>query len=129
MGIKNSTEPGIKPRFFSLYNMPKMRVAIDFFHITGYNTENAQKTNRKTGGNDMATIREITGYDLAIREITDMTIREIAEMKRMGYTIKMRYKTRRGVPFHKYFTTAKEARAFNRRAIDAGTQILAYKSI
>lgn len=51
MGMKNSTEPGIKPRFFSLYNMPKMRVAIDFFHITGYNTENAQKTNRKTGGN------------------------------------------------------------------------------
>ena len=77
----------------------------------------------------MATIREITGYDLAIREITDMTIREIAEMKRMGYTIKMRYKTRRGVPFYKYFTTAKEARAFNRRAIDAGTRILGYKCI
>lgn len=77
----------------------------------------------------MATFKEITGYDIPIKEITDMTIREIAEMKRMGYTIKMRYKTRRGVPFHKYFTTAKEARAFNSRAIDAGTRILGYKCI
>lgn len=77
----------------------------------------------------MATFKEITGYDIPIKEITDMTIKEHAEMKRMGYTIKMRYKNRRGVPFHKYFTTAKEARAFNRRAIDAGTRILEYKSI
>lgn len=71
----------------------------------------------------------IIGYDVPVREITDMTIRERAEMKRMGYTIKMRYETRRGVPFYKYFTTAKEARAFNRRAIDAGTRILGYKCI
>lgn len=52
MGMKNSTEPGIKPRFFSLYNMPKMRVAIDFFHITGYNTVKQQKTHSKTGENE-----------------------------------------------------------------------------
>lgn len=77
----------------------------------------------------MATIKEITGYDVPIKEITDMTIREHAEMKRMGYTIKMRYKTRRGVPFYKYFRTVKEARAFNSRAIDAGTRILGYKCI
>lgn len=58
-----------------------------------------------------------------------MTIREIAEMKRMGYTIKVRYKNSRGIPFHKYFTTAKEAKAYNRRAVDVGTRILEYKSI
>lgn len=71
----------------------------------------------------------IIGYDVPVREITDMTIRERAEMKRMGYTIKMRYETRRGVPFYKYFRTVKEARAFNSRAIDAGTRILGYKCI
>lgn len=58
-----------------------------------------------------------------------MTTREIAEMHRMGYKIKVRYKNQRGIPFHKYFTTAKEAEAFNRRAVDAGTKILEYKSI
>ena len=58
-----------------------------------------------------------------------MTIREIAEMHRMKYTIKVRYKNQRGIPFHKYFTTAKEAEAFNRRAEEAGTTIVEYKSI
>lgn len=58
-----------------------------------------------------------------------MTVREIAEMKRMGYTIKVRYKTQRGVPFHKYFTTAEEAADFNKKVAEAGTTIVEYKSI
>ena len=53
-----------------------------------------------------------------------LTYKDILEMKRMGYTVRVWYKTQRGVPFHKDFTTTDEAERFNEKAQEAGTEIV-----
>ena len=48
------------------------------------------------------------------------TLKEQSEMRRMGYTIRAWYKTRRGVPFHKDFRTIEEFKAFSTEVYKAG---------
>lgn len=52
-----------------------------------------------------------------------LTIKERAEMKRMGYYYRVWYTTKRGVPFHKDFTSQREMRKFTDEAREVGTQM------
>lgn len=54
-----------------------------------------------------------------------LTIRETAEMKRMGYTIKAMYRTAKGVPFPKYFRDRAEMERFTAEAEQAGSRLTA----
>ena len=53
-----------------------------------------------------------------------LTIKETAEMKRMGYTIKAVYRTARGVPFPKFFRGRAEMDRFTEQAEQAGTRLV-----
>lgn len=53
-----------------------------------------------------------------------LTIKEMAEMKRMGYTVKAVYKTARGVPFPKFFRDRAEMDRFTEQAEQAGTRLV-----
>ena len=58
-----------------------------------------------------------------------LTYKDILEMKRMGYTVRVWYKTKRGVPFHKDFTTGEEEEKFTAKAQEVGTQLIGFASI
>ena len=53
----------------------------------------------------------------------NITISEMREMKRMGYTVKAMYKTARGIPFHKFFTNKDEFERFTASAEECGTRL------
>lgn len=55
-----------------------------------------------------------------------LTIREMAEMKRMGHTVKAVYKTARGVPFPKFFRDRTEMDRFTASAELAGSKLVTY---
>ena len=53
-----------------------------------------------------------------------LTIKETAEMKRMGYTVKAVYRTARGVPFPKFFRDRAEIDRFTEQAEQAGSRLV-----
>ena len=53
-----------------------------------------------------------------------LTIKETAEMKRMGYTVKAVYRTARGVPFPKFFRDRAEMDRFTEQAEQAGGRLV-----
>ena len=55
-----------------------------------------------------------------------LTIKEQAEMRRMGYTAKAAYKNAKGIPFHKYFRDKAEMDKFTEKAEEAGSKLTAW---
>ena len=53
-----------------------------------------------------------------------LTIKETAEMKRMGYTVKAVYRTTRGVPFPKFFRDRAEMDRCTEQAEQAGGRLV-----
>lgn len=53
-----------------------------------------------------------------------LTIKETAEMKRMGYTVKAVYRTARGVSFPKFFRDRPEMDRFTEQAEQAGGRLV-----
>ena len=53
-----------------------------------------------------------------------LTIKDKAEMKRMGYEYRAWFISPRGIPFHKDFTTYREMQEFIKAAKTVGTRLV-----
>ena len=58
-----------------------------------------------------------------------MSMKDIREMKRMGWMIKALYKNHRGVPFTKSFKDRTEMDDFTKKAESAGSSLIEYREI
>lgn len=62
---------------------------------------------------------------MARAKVITITLKEAAEMRRMGYTVKAEYKTARGVPFVQCFTDY-DFELFEAMRKDYGTELVGY---
>ena len=53
-----------------------------------------------------------------------LTIKDLREMARMGYTVKAMYRSCRGIPFHKFFRDRAEFEGFTEKAEQAGSRLV-----